>query len=40
MRNERRFLRFVPQKLRESFANGNPRFSASVPTFVSSLKTI
>jgi len=26
MRNERKILRFVPQKLRKSFANGNPRF--------------
>ena len=24
MRNERKILRFVPQKLRKSFANGNP----------------
>ena len=27
MRNERKNLRFVPQKLRKSFANGNPRLS-------------
>ena len=27
MRKERKILRFVPQKLRKSFANGNPRFS-------------
>ena len=25
MRLERKILRFVPQKLRKSFANGNPR---------------
>ena len=25
MRKERKILRFVPQKLRKSFANGNPR---------------
>jgi len=24
MRKERKILRFVPQKLRKSFANGNP----------------
>ena len=24
MRNKRQILRFVPQKLRKSFANGNP----------------
>ena len=26
MRKERKILRFVPQKLRKSFANGNPNF--------------
>ena len=26
MRNERKILRFFPQKLRKSFANGNPSF--------------
>ena len=26
MSKERKILRFVPQKLRKSFANGNPRF--------------
>ena len=25
MRKERKILRFVPQKLRKNFANGNPR---------------
>ena len=26
MRNERKILHFIPQKLRKSFANGNPSF--------------
>ena len=29
MRNERKILRFVPQKLRKSFANGNPKSEGS-----------
>ena len=33
MRNERKNLRFVPQKLRKSFANGNPKHYARLSTF-------
>ena len=31
MRNERKILRFVPQKLRKSFANGNSNVDAVKP---------
>ena len=30
---ERKILRFVPQKLRKSFANGNPMFIARINTY-------
>ena len=29
MRKERKMLRFVPQKLRKRFANGNPRYTVN-----------
>ena len=32
MRNERKNLRFVPQKLRKSFANGNPSLKTKMPS--------
>ena len=31
MRKERKILRFVPQKLRKSFANGNPKTNKQTP---------
>ena len=36
MRKERKILRFVPQKLRNSFANGNPKQEA--PLIIAILK--
>ena len=33
MRNERKILRFFPQKLRKSFANGNPILKRLSDTF-------
>ena len=30
MRKERKILRFVPQKLRNSFANGNPKYKVNL----------
>ena len=34
MRKERKILRFVPQKLRKSFANGNPKIDRDIKKFV------
>ena len=33
MRKERQILRFVPQKLRKSFANGNPKTETETEPF-------
>ena len=33
MRKERKVLRFVPQKLRKSFANGNPKTETETEPF-------